>query len=112
MTHSIILIEDHKGFTGPKAIGDEYLVDAAIDIGAYVQNGITVTAESLGLSTITTVIVTGVEEVGHSAQPVATALTGAYESISSFKLLLQVADGQQSGTGNEGTVRVRVYGNK
>jgi len=112
LTHAIRLIEDHKGFTGPKAVGDEYLVDAAIDITAYVQNGITVTASSLGLSTITTVIVTGVEEETHSAQALATALTGAYESTSSFKLLLNVGNAEQSGTGNEGTVRVRVYGNK
>ena len=110
MTHVINIIADHKGATAPRVSGDEYFVDAAIDITAYVQNGITVTASSLGLSTITTVIVTGVEEETHSAQALATAVTGAYESTSSFKLLLNVGNAEQSGTGNEGTVRVRAYG--
>lgn len=111
MAHTVTIIEDHKGFTAPRVSGDEYFVDAAIDITAYVQNGITVTAASLGLATITAAFVTGVEEETHSAQAVATAVTGAYESSSSFKLLLNVGASEQTGTANEGTVRVRVYGN-
>jgi len=111
MTHTVALIADHKGQTRPRVSGDEYFVDAAIDITAYVQNGITVTASSLGLSTITAVFVTGVEEETHSAQAIATAETGLYESTSSFKLLLNVGASEQTGTANEGTVRVRVYGN-
>ena len=111
MTHSVRLVADHKGYTKPKVVGDEYVVDAAIDITAYVQGGVTVTAASLGLSSISAVLVTGVEEIGHSARAVSTAESGAYESTSSFKLILSTGSAQQSGTGNEGTVRVRVYGN-
>lgn len=111
MTHAVTIIADHKGYTSPRVSGDEYFVDAAIDITAYVQGGVTITASSLGLSSITMALVTGVEEIGHSARAVATAVTGAYESESSFKLILSTGSAQQSGTGNEGTVRVRVYGN-
>ena len=111
MAHTVTLIADHKGITAPRVSGDEYVVDAALDITAYVAGGIVVTASSLGLSTITAAFVTGVEEIGHSARAVATAETGLYESSSSFKLILSTGSAQQSGTGNEGTGRVRVYGN-
>ena len=109
MTHTVTLVADHKGFTKPRANGDEYMVDAVINITAYVQNGITVTAASLGLSQITQVMVTGVEELVHSAQAVIST-TGAYESVSSFKLVLVDGPTQTAGTGDEGTVRVRVFG--
>lgn len=111
MAHTVTIIADHKGYTTPRVSGDEYFVDAAIDITAYVAGGVVVTASSLGLGSITTALVTGVEEIGHSARAVATAETGAYESESSFKLILSTGSAEQSGTGNEGTVRVRVYGN-
>lgn len=32
MTHTVTLLADHKGFTKPKALGDEYVVIAAIDL--------------------------------------------------------------------------------
>lgn len=110
MTHTVTIVADHKGFTAPRVSGDEYFVDANINITAYVQNGITVTASSLGLATITAVVVTGVEEETHSAQAVLTS-AGEYLSTSSFKLLLQAGTAEQSGTGDEGIVRVRVFGN-
>lgn len=111
MTHAITLIADHKGNTKPKVSGDEYFVDAAIDITAYTQNGEVISASDLGLSTVNCVIVTGVEEETHSARAVVTAETGAYASTSTFAILLNVGSSEQSGTANEGTVRVRVYGN-
>jgi hypothetical protein len=32
VTHTVTLLADHKGFTKPKALGDEYVVTAAIDL--------------------------------------------------------------------------------
>ena len=110
MAHSVALVADHKGVTAQKVAGDEYLVDATINITAYVQGGVTVTAASLGLSSLHCVLVTGVEEIGHSARAVIST-AGAYESGTSFKLILSTGAAQQSGTGDEGMVRVRVYGN-
>ena len=110
MTHTVTIVADHKGFTTPRVSGDEYFVDANINITAYVQNGITVTASSLGLGSITAVLVTGVEEETHTAQAVLTS-AGDYLSTTTFKLLLNAGNAEQSGTADEGMVRVRVYGN-
>ena len=110
MTHVVTLVADHKGVTAPKVVGDEYVVDAIVNITAYVQGGITLTAASLGLSSLHCVLVTGVEEIGHSARAVIST-AGAYESGTSAKLILSTGSAQQSGTGDEGMVRVRVYGN-
>ena len=109
MAHTVSLLADHKGFTKPKAIGDEYMVDAIVNITNYVQGGITLTAESVGLSQITQLIITGVEEIGHSARAVVSN-TGAYESISSAKIILSTGSAQLAGTADEGIVRIRVYG--
>ena len=86
MAHTVSLLADHKGFTKPKAVGDEYMVDAIVNITNYVQGGITLTAASVGLSQITQLIVTGVEEIGQSARAVVSN-TGAYESIDSVKIM-------------------------
>ena len=100
MAHTVTLIADHKGITAPRVSGDEYVVDAALDITAYVAGGIVVTASSLGLSTITAAFVTGVEEIGHSARAVATAETGLYESSSSFKLILSTGSAHPGSQGS------------
>ena len=109
MTHTVTLLADHKGFTKPRANGDEYMVDAIINITNYVAGGTTLTATEVGLSQITQVMITGVEEIGHSARPVIST-AGAYESVSSVKIILSTGSAQQSGTADEGMVRVRVFG--
>ena len=109
MAHTVTLLADHKGYTKPKANGDEYQVDALINITNYVSGGITLTATEVGLSQITQVMVTGVEEIGHSARAVISS-AGAYESVSSVKIILSTGSAQQSGTADEGMIRVRVYG--
>ena len=109
MTHVVKLLADHKGMTTPRVHGDEYLVDASVNITAYVQGGVTVTAAQLGLSRINTVLVTGCEELTHTASAVLDT-DGAYLSGTSFKLALIAGNAQQSGSGDEGMVRLRVYG--
>jgi|5B_taG_2_1085324.scaffolds.fasta_scaffold254032_1 hypothetical protein len=110
MAHSVTLVADHKGVTLPKAVGDEYVVDAIVEISNYVQGGITLLASELGLSSLHCVLVTGVEGTGH--MPMAVVSTaGAYESGTSVKILLHAGTGQQSGTADEGFIRVRVWGN-
>ena len=110
MAHTVTALADHKGYTGPKVSGDEYVVDATVNITAYVQGGITLTAAELGLGSLHCVLVTGVEEIGHSARAVVST-AGEYESTSSAKIILTTGSAQQSGTGDEGIVRVRAYGN-
>lgn len=110
MAHTITLLADHKGFTTPRVSGDEYFVDALVNITAYVAGGVTVTAASLGLSEITQVMVTGQEGLDNNALIVVSS-AGEYESTSSFKLALNTGLTEQAGTGDEGMVRLRAYGN-
>ena len=109
MAHTVTLLADHKGYTKPKANGDEYQVDALVNITNYVAGGITLTATEVGLSQITQVMITGVEEIGHSARAVIST-AGAYESVSSVKIIVSTGSAQQSGTADEVMIRVRVYG--
>tara|TARA_R100000353_G_scaffold86907_2_gene64625 strand:+ start:185 stop:532 length:348 start_codon:yes stop_codon:yes gene_type:complete len=113
MTHTITLIADHLGFTGPRVMGHEYVVDVCVDSTNLPSGGVTVTAAECGLSTVSCVVVTGAENPNHYViQPVITAETGAYESASSFKLHYADDLGSASTTSdtNVGSVRVRVWG--
>ena len=58
MAHTVTLVANHKGFTRPRVLGDEYVVDASIDIAAYTTGGVVITAASLGLKTINTAFIT------------------------------------------------------
>lgn len=118
MTHTVTLLADHKGFTKPRANGDEYMVDAAIDITAYDSAGNVgelITASSLGLSTITTVEITGQEAVNGIAA-IKTDTSGNYESSSSFKILFLQPSAtpellaEEADDTNIGIVRIRVFG--
>lgn len=109
---SVTLLADHKGYTKPRAIGDEYMVDALIDMGTYAGGGLTVTASQLGLSQITQVMVTGQDSVIAQVVPEISA-TGAYASISSVVLNVIIGTSgasEEGGAVDYGSVRVRVYG--
>jgi len=54
-------------------------------------------------------LVTGCEQLTHTASAVLDT-GGAYLTGTSFKLALIAGSAQQSGTGDEGMVRLRVYG--
>ena len=116
MTHTVSILEDHKGITAPRVSGDEYFVDAVIDITSYTANGETILGSSLGLGRINAVIVTGVSTdtiSGGYSVSVISAETGAgqaqggkYLSGSSFQINVPAA----GNTDNVGEIRVRVYG--
>ena len=113
MTHTVKLIADHKGFTKPKAVGDEYVVDVCVDSTNMPSGGVTVLASQCGLSTITCVTVTGAENGNHyKIVPEIAPETGAYESTSSFKLHYadDLGSGSTTSDTNVGSVRVRVWG--
>ena len=119
MAHTVTLLADHKGVTRPKVSGDEYVVDAVIDITTYVNGlngGNIITAESLGLSTITSAHITGQESITFTGTIMCSAGTGAYSSSSQFVLLvqelLQATPAEESnGSTTTYSFRVRVYGN-
>ena len=117
MAVTVTLIPDHKGFTGPKVMGDEYYVDALCNVTAYTTGGEVVTAASLGLSSITQVLITGREESASNvivdSVHAEVSATGDYESNTSFKLHATIMS-TGGATANAATtvnmVRVRVYG--
>lgn len=110
MTHTVSLLADHKGFTKPRANGDEYMVDAAIDISSYTPTGEVITASSLGLASITSAVITG-EEVAANGFSIIAGTDGSYTSNSSLTILGFVrATGAELTAIDVGVVRVRVFG--
>jgi len=117
LTHTVTLLADHKGQTRPRVSGDEYFVDAVIDITSHTAAGEEISASSLGLSTINCVIITGQEKgIGNSGflASIELSTAGAYESSSAFQIVATDFDGTNASASNSddvGAVRVRVYGN-
>lgn len=119
MTHETTILADHKGMTTPKVSGDEYYVDAVVDITAYTAGGEVITATELGLSSITQVLVTGREAPTSGADIIVdnvfpeVSAAGAYESGGSFKLHSTIASTGAITATNATTinmVRIRAYG--
>lgn len=111
MTHTTTILADHKGYTAPRVSGDEYFVDAVIDITSYTVTGEVVTAASLGLDTITSAMITG-EEVAANGFSIIAGTDGSYTSNSSLTILGYVrATGVELTATDVGVVRIRVYGN-
>ena len=82
MTHTVTLLEDHAGQTAPRVMGHEYVVDAVLDITSYTANGETIEASSLGLSSVSCVVVSGISTdtiAGGYSVSVISAETGADE---------------------------------
>ena len=120
MAHSVTLLADHKGNTRPKVVGDEYVVDAYIDITSYTANGETITAASLGLSEVSCVVVSGISvdtisggyAVSMIAPEVASgAADGGKYKTGSSATEFQIVAPAASNTDNIGEIRVRVWGN-
>ena len=109
----VTMLADHKGITAPKAVGDEYVVDALIDMDTYADGGLTVTAAQLGLRTVHCVAMTGQDSLIGFTVPEVDA-SGEYAGATSFKLnCIKGADGPnaEGGDVDYGSVRIRVWGN-
>lgn len=117
LEYTVTLLADHKGVTLPKAVGDEYVVDAVIDVSKVVAAGSVIPASALGLSSIHCVTICGDDNPNNSTNDIAIkaviSATGAYESATSFALKhTTMATGTTlSNDANGGSVRVRVWGN-
>mgnify|MGYP003114076239 CR=1 FL=1 len=114
--YTVALLADHKGVSTPKVMGDEYFVDALIDVSTYDASGVVLSASDFSLSTITSITHTGTSNVLFYPTFVVSGTTGAYTSNSSVTMLLvqalqatpaEVADG---GTHSGMQMRVRVWG--
>jgi len=113
--YTVAILTDHKGAAKPRVNGDEYQVDALIDVSTYDASGVVLSASDFGLKNIHSIQHTGTANVlfyptfGISG-------TGAYTSNSSVTMFLvqalqatpaEVADG---GTHSAMQFRVRVHG--
>ena len=116
MAYTVSLLSDHKGISGRKVMGDEYVVDAAVVITAYAAAD-RISASDVGLSTISAVSITGNSQPTiYTVDIAATDSTGAYASTSTFKIfLMDNADANEVEEGDgditDTTIRVRVWGN-
>ena len=127
MAHTITLLADHKGQTTPKVSGDEYYVDFVCDVTNYpnlANGGVEITAESLGLSKVTTAMITGQESLTYNGVIMCEAATGDYQRWSGSAFLdakdgftlavLEVAQATPAEEANASTVtfsfRMRAYG--
>ena len=114
LAFTVTLLEDHKGVSRPKAVGDEYVVDALVDVTSIVANGSIIPASEFGLSTITAAMITGYDNANGVQPQIECSATGAYESTTSLALMFTALDGTNATLANDangGSVRVRVYGN-
>tara|TARA_Y100000401_G_scaffold18271_1_gene12366 strand:- start:4451 stop:4810 length:360 start_codon:yes stop_codon:yes gene_type:complete len=118
MAHTVTLLADHLGSDKPRVAGNEYCVDAVVDITSYTANGEEVLATSFGLSTINCVVVSGISvdtlTGGYEARMIAPEVMsgatngGKYHSQSDR---FQIHAKEASNTDNIGEIRVRVWGN-
>tara|TARA_R100001510_G_C7649280_1_gene206690 strand:- start:1581 stop:2141 length:561 start_codon:yes stop_codon:yes gene_type:complete len=90
MTHTISFVPDHLGFTGPKALGHEYYVDAIVDItdlddaltmtGAFTASANTFVRASgaaiAGLAVGNSVAITNAVDGGNNIETRITAIDG------------------------------------
>jgi|TARA_R100000482_G_scaffold123755_1_gene74508 hypothetical protein len=114
LAFTVTLLEDHKGVSRPKAVGDEYVVDALVDVTSIVATGSIIPASEFGLSTITAAMITGHDNANGVQPQIECSATGAYESTTSLALMFTALDGTNatlSNDANGGSVRMRVYGN-
>ena len=113
LEYTVTLLADHKGMTTPRVHGDEYYVDALIDVTKAVAVGSVIPASALGLRAINAVHITGYDNANAVMPQVEISATGAYESGTSFALMFTALDGTNNTLANDadsGSTRVRVYG--
>lgn len=116
LAYTVSLLPDHKGMTLPKVVGDEYVVDALIDVTSVVAAGSVIPASALGLTTVHCVTICGNDNPNNSTNDIAVKVeisaTGGYESSTSFALMFTtMSTGTTlSNDANGGSVRVRVWG--
>ena len=71
LAYTVTLLADHKGMTSPKAVGDEYVVDALVDVSSVVAAGSVIPASAFGLSSIHAVVITGNDNPNNSTNDIA-----------------------------------------
>lgn len=117
---TVTILADHKGVARPRVHGDEYVVDATVNVEPHVAAGFPISASDLGLSRITAVHITGVEKFDtFLPQILIGASDGSYlavdgsSSTSTFQIVVTDLDGSNASASDAddvGMVRIRAYG--
>ena len=118
MTHTVTILADHKGATTPRVSGDEYFVDAVIDITSYTANGEVIAASSFGLKVLNCVVVSGISidtisggyAVSMIAPEIISGAANGGKYSASAQNQVQIVAPAASNTDNIGEIRVRAYG--
>jgi len=114
--YTVTALADHKGVSSPKVMGDEYFIDALIDVSTYDASGVVLSASDFDLSSITSITHTGTTNVLFYPTFAISGTTGLYTSATSVTMFLiqalqatpaEVADG---GDHSAMQFRVRVSG--
>ena len=116
LEYTVTLLGDHKGNTRPKVSGDEYMVDAVVDVTSNLELGAEIPASAFGLSTIHCVSITGHEGLNDVYAQILTSTGGLYESDSSFKIVFTNLDGTNATAAADDAdptcaTRLRIWGN-
>ena len=115
MAHTVTLLADHKGYTRPRVVGDEYMIDASIDIQTYSAPEV-VTADSLGLSRINRAMIV---EIGGGQQQHSFNLVTDSDNRNNLYIEVNVEDNtsgkeaqlaSSSGSLDGTPIIIRVYG--
>ena len=113
--HTTTLLADHKGVSRPKVCGDEYMVDAVVDVTSHLAAGAVIPASDFGLSTIHCATICGSEGANAHVPSLLTSATGAYASSTTIELMFTALDGTNDTVADDGdpacAVRLRVWGN-
>ena len=114
LAYTVTLLEDHKGMTTPKSVGDEYVVDALVDVTSIVAAGSVIPASAFGLSSIHCACITGYDNANGVMPQIECSAAGLYESNTEVALMFTALDGTNAALANDangGSVRMRVWGN-
>jgi len=112
MAATVTISADHRGVSRPKVVGDEYVVNAVISISSYTTGGESITAAQLGLSSITSVTITGLQQPATYLVSAEIDGSGDYatDAVQLFSTDLDGTNAETTSTTAVGAVRVRVSG--
>ena len=100
--HTTTLLADHKGVSRPKVCGDEYMVDAVVDVTSHLAAGAVIPASDFGLSTIHCATICGSEGANAHVPSLLTSATGAYASSTTIELMFTALDGTNDTVADDG----------
>lgn len=98
MSHTITLLADHHGFTGPKVMGHEYYVDAAINVTKYTSD-LTLTGDFVAADNTFTLTTADASDFSELAIGGSYTITNAADAGNNATVTIEALSGS-GGTGS------------